>query len=616
MRIAPFLLTALALLTAVPTQAETDMDQETTVSWAIREFGEPQFTEDLAHWPWANPDAPKGGSITVAAPGRTFDSLNSYIERGIWPRVLGPTQDTLMTSSGEEVDAYYGLLAESVEYPADHSWAIFTLRAGARWDDGTPITAADFKLTHERLTHPENTRVFIRDFYGQITGAEVLDERRIKFTFTEPSSMKRIAVAAGLPPSPAHFFALEENDPYSTYLTPPPSSGPYRLAEVDQGRRIVLERVADYWGADLPINRGLNNFDRIGYLYFLDDTPRFEAFVGGDLDFRTENRAQRWATAYDIAPVREGRVLLRELDNGQPQGLRGMLMNLRRPQFADERVRRALTLLYDFEAIQRTVLSGFYARVRTYFPNTEYAAQPGPPEGRELEILNRFRDQLDAEVFGPLWQPPKSDGSGRNRQNRREALNLLREAGYRTDDQGRMINADTGEQLSIEFLLVSPAIQRVVLPFVEALQRDGIAAEIRIVDSAQYQNRTNQFDFDIVVVTYTFFPPPGPLLADRFASTSADRPGSANYMGIRDPAIDGLLQIILETRDKEELVAATRALDRVLLWGHYAIPEYWNDKTWIAYWDRLGRPDRKPRLDTGFPSSWWIDTDRDAALDR
>lgn len=595
----------LCLLAVLLPACAAAQDQPTTKAWAIREFGEPTYTEAMRHWPWADPDAPKGGSVTLAAPGQTFDSLNSYIEKGIWTRTLGLARDTLMTQSGDEVDAYYGLIAESVEYPADKSWAIFTIREGARYDDGAPITAADFKLTWERLTNKQHGRVFIRQYYGQITAAEVLDDRRIKFSFAQTGSMKPITVAASLAPSPSHYWEKEGNDPFATYLDPPPSSGAYQIDDIDQGRAITYRRVADYWGEDLNVNRGLNNFEKIEYQYFKDDTVAFEAFLGGDLDFRRENRAQRWATAYEIPAVRQGELLKRAVPDGTPQGLRGMLMNQRRAKFADPRVRQALIHLYDFKAIQRTVLSGYYQRVGSYFPNSEYAAPDGPPKGREREILEGYRDQLPERVFGPLWQPPESRGTGRNRRNRREALRLLREAGYTVDAQGRMVNDETGEQLSLQFLLSNPSIKRVVLPYVEALQRDGIAANIRIVDSAQYQNRLNQFDFDVIIINYTFYPPPGPLLADRFQSASAARQGSANYAGIKDPVVDGLLETMLGTDDKETLVAATRALDRVLLWGFHAVPEYWNPDAWLAHWDRFGYPERKPKLGVGFPQSWW-----------
>ena len=601
-----------------PIEARAEDAQPLHVSWAISEFGTPIYAEGMEHFAYVNPDAPKGGKIRLGVQG-TFDSLNTYIEKGYWARVLGPESDSLMVGSGDEIDAAYGLIAESVEYPEDMSWAVFNIRPEAHYADGTPITADDFVYTVERIQDRKHGRLFIREAYKVIKKAEALSERRFKVEFERDKwSMKSIMLAASLSPSPRHWWA--ERDPFATTLEPPLSSGPYIISEVDPGRSITYTRDPNYWGKDLSLVRGTNNFDEVRYDYYLDDTVLFEAFKAGEIDVRFENRAQRWITGYDFDAVRNGTVIKEAMEDHSPQGLRGMFFNHRRKPFDDVRVRKALTLLYDFETIQRTVLSGQYARVNSNFPNSEYAAT-GAPEGRELEMLEPYRDQLPPEVFGPAWEAPKSDGSGRNRKNRREALALLRDAGYVVRD-GAMIHLETNQPLSFEILLQAQALERVIQPFVEALRRDGIDASIRLVDPSQFQNRINTFDFDLTVVTYTFYPPPGPLLADRYHSSRAEAQGSANIMGISDPVIDALLEIVVTTKDFDELKASVRALDRVLMWGWHAIPEYYNDESWIAYWDKFARPAVRPKISLGFPSaggtgfssSWWVDPDKAAAL--
>ena len=614
------------LLALAAWQAQAD---GITKTWAIAEFGEPLYKDGIEHWPYANPEAPKGGKIVLGAGRQTFDSLNPYIRRGIPPLgLLGLESDSLMMGSGDEIEARYGLLAESVEYPEDISWAIFTLRPEARYSDGHPITAEDFVFAYERLLNLEHGRPFIREYYSRIESVEVLDPRRLKVNFATKNKMKSVIIASGFSPSPKHWYEGSDCDPYTTYLEPEPSSGPYIISKVDVGRSLTFSRDPDYWGKDLNVRKGLYNFDEIRFEFYRDDSVLFEAFKAGKIDFRRENRAQRWVQGYDFPALADGRVIRRTIapeliastrttmDPGSAylSGVRGMFMNQRRPPFDDRRVRQALVHLYDFEAIQRTVLSGQYQRVRSTFPGSEYAHQ-GRPEGLELELLEPFRDQLPKEVFEEAFNPPKTDGSGRNRGNRRIALALLKAAGFEARD-GKIVNVESGEPLRFGIMIAAPSLQRVIQPYVTTLRKMGIEARIELVEAAQRERRHDEFDYDLTVVAYTFYPPPAELVLNRFHSSTADVKASANMAGIKDPVVDALLDRMITADGKEELLATARALDRVLMWSYYLIPEYYGDEAWLAYWDRFGYPERKAKYGIGFQSTWWIDAEKDAALDR
>lgn len=581
-------------------------EQHITRAWAIAEFGEPLYAEGIEHWPYANPDAPKGGTIVLGAFG-SFDSLNVYVLRGTWASGIGLIYDSLMTGSGDELATMYGLIAESVEYPEDKSWIVFNLRPEARFHDGTPITAHDFEFTFEVIR--EHGRPFLQSFYEEVDAVEVLGDHRLKFTFTTRDSMKPLIKIAGLSPEPRHYWA--ERDISRTFLEPQLSSGPYRLAELDPGRSITYERVEDYWAADLPVNRGLNNFDRIRYDYYRDMEVMFEAFKAGEIDFRAENSARRWATGYDIEQVRNDRIITETIPDENPQGIQAFFFNLRRDTFSDIRVREALGQLFDFEAIQRTVLYGQYARVNSYFPNSDFGVDGGLPTDEELTILEPYRDQLPEEVFTQAFEPPRTDGSGNIREQLREALRLLREAGWQLQD-GRLVK--DGRRMNIEFLTVSADSERIIAPFIQNLRRVGIEASIRLVDSAQYERRIDERDFDIITVRLNFFPPPGPELRSYYGSAAADVEGSANMAGIKHPVVDALIEQIIAAEDLDTLKATNRALDRVLLWQHYVIPQFYNDAFRIAYWNRFDRPETLPRYGTGFPTTWWLDAEKDSRL--
>jgi len=576
--------------------------QDVTRSWAIAEFGEPLYSEDIEHWPYANPEAPKGGEIVLGAFG-SFDSLNTYILKGEWPRSIGLTGDSLMSNSADELASAYGVIAESVEIPADKSWIIFHLRADARYEDGVQITAGDFAFGFETII--EHGRPFLRSFYADVEEVEVLDDLRLKFTMKTRNNMKPLMNVASLSPLPRHYW--KTRDITKTTLEPEPSSGAYRIASLDAGRSLTYELVENYWAKDLAINRGLNNIKTIRFEYYRDDGVMFEAFKSGAIDFRAENSSKRWATGYDDSPaVKKEEIVRRRVPNETPQGIQAFFFNLRRAPFDDVRVREAIGLLFDFEAIQRTVLYGEYTRTASFFPNSDFGSS-GAPTQEELQLLEPFREQLPAALFQAPFEPPKTDGSGRIRSHLRKALELFKAAGW--SSKGGKLTKD-GKQMAFEFLLVSPTMERLVAPFVQNLKRAGVAATIRIVDSSQYEVRVDDFDFDIISVRLNFFPPPGPELRSYYGSAAADVRGSANMTGIKNSTVDAVIEKIIHAKDLESLKVASRSLDRVLLWHHYVIPQFYSDSDRIAHWDKFGFPQRKPRYSVGFPTTWWIDTER------
>jgi microcin C transport system substrate-binding protein len=587
---------------ALTTPAQADVQR----AWSFSEFGEPVHDASMAHWPYVNPDAPRGGSIVLGAFG-TFDSLNPYLLKGQYASSIGMTMDSLMVSSGDDLLSVYGQIAKSVEYPEDISWAIFELRKEAHFDDGNPITAADFVFTFETIR--DHGRPFLRAFYRDVEGVEVLGDHRLKFSFKTRGNRKVLANIAGLSPLPSHYW--KDHDITKTTLKPWPSSGAYRIKSLDAGRHIVYERVNNYWGDDLPVNRGMNNIAEIRYDYYRDFGVMFEAFKSGDIDFRRESQSKRWATEYNFPAIKANQVVRATPADNSPQGIQGLLMNTRRPQFTDVRVREALSKLFDFEWTRKALLYNQYTRTASYFPNSDYGAS-GPPPADEITILEPFRDKLPPEVFTSAFTPSKTDGSGRVRTQKRAALKLLRAAGW-TLSEGKLVSAE-GKQMKLELLLVQPDFERLVSPFVDNLQSIGIDATMRIVDTSQYQNRTDDFDFDMISIRFNFFPPPGSELSSFYGSGAVDTAGSANMAGIRSTAVDALITKIIESKKLATLKQHTRALDRVLLSGHYMIPQWYSAEFRLAYWDRFGQPSRAPKYGIGFPSTWWVDPARNAKL--
>ena len=598
------------LLAAAMAVATMPAEAETTTSWSMAEFGEPLYKDGIEHWPYVNPDAPKGGSIVLGAFG-TFDSLNSYILKGNTPRSLGRASDTLMVGSADELSSVYGLIAESVEYPDDKSWIIFNLRPEARFNNGTPITAKDFEFSFQTIR--AHGRPFLKSFYEEVEGVEVVSDHQLKFTFTTRDNMKPLLKVAGISPLSHEYW--KDKDISKTFLTPQPSSGSYYISNVDAGRSITYERVKDYWGADLEVNKGLSNIDTIRYDYYRDLEVMVEAFKAGDIDFRIENSSKRWATAYNTDEVKNGDIKFFTPPETTPRGTQAFFFNSRRAPFDDVNVRKAFDLLYDFETIKRTILYNQYDRINSYFPNSDYGVN-GPPTAEEIAILEPYRDQLPAEVFTETYIGPVTDGSGRNRKQLREALALFNKAGWKLESGKLMKN---GQQMEVEYLLAQADGQRVAAPFFQNLKKAGINASMRVVDSAQYQVRLDDFDFDLITVFLNFFPPPGPELRSYFGSVAADERGAGNYAGIKNPVVDALIEDIVNAKSLESLQTTSRALDRVLLWNNYTIPQFYNSQHRTAHWNRFGMPDTLPQYvsftGSGFPTGWWIDQNLDSKLD-
>ena len=571
----------------------------TTKTEAMAEFGEPLYKSGFDHWAYANPDAPKGGKIVLADFG-SFDSLNPYILQGDWPSSIGLISDGLMISSDDELSSAYPLVALSAEYPEDKSWIIFNLRPEARYDDGVKTTADDVKFGFDTIK--EHGRPFLKSFYEDIDRCEVLAEDRVKFNFKTRHNMKPLMIASGTAPLPRHYWA--SRDISKPTLDPPLGNSSYKITKVEPGRSITYERVKDYWAADLPVNRGLANFDEIRYDFYRDDTVQFEAFKAARVDYRGEGSAQRWVTGYDFAQVKEGKVIARAVPNETPRGMGAYFFNIRRPQLQDVRVRRAIIYLYDFETIQRTLLFGKYKRIKSYFPNSDFGAS-GLPTPEELAILGPFKDKIPPEAMTQAYEPPVTDGSGNNRANLRKALALFKDAGWELKN-GRLVKTASDETFKLEIMTADPETERQSSPFIQNLQRAGLDAAMRVVTPVEWEKRIDDLDFDVWTGSFNFFPPPGPELRSYYGSQAADIRGSANSIGIKDPVVDTLIEQIIAAKDLELLKATTRALDRVLLWNEYCVPRYYNNETWIAYWNKFAYPEHKPRYAVGFPGSWWI----------
>ena len=569
-------------------------------------LGDLKYPPDFTHFDYVNPDAPKGGEVRLATIG-SFDSLHPFILKGDVAAGIGLVFESLMTPARDEASSDYGLIAESVETAEDLSWVAYTLRPEARWHDGTSITVEDVIFSFDTLKakgHPQ-----YRAYYKNVTRAEQSGPRTARFTFSGGLNRELPNIVGQLPVLQKAYF--ESRDFEKTTLEPIMGSGPYRIVDVKPGRSITYERIKDYWGENLPVNRGHYNFDRIRYDYYRDQTVALEAFKSHEYDFRQENRANVWATGYDVPPVRDGLIVREEIAHSFPMPLQAFAFNLRRDFFTDRRVRAALSYAFDFEWTNKYLFHGQYKRSTSFFPNTELASS-GLPSQAELRYLEPFRGQIPDEVFTTPYEPPKTDGSGNVRANLREAQRLLRAAGWRVRD-GKLTNEDSGRVMAFEIMLVSPAFERIVLPFKKNLEKLGVEVRVRIVDSAQYQNRVNEFDFDVTVSSFVSTLSPGNEQRELWGSASADIPGSRNVIGIKSPVIDALIEEIIAAPGRESLLALTHALDRVLLWNHYVIPNWYSGVFRIAYWDRFSRPPITPKYGLGL-FTWWVDPEKDAAL--
>ena len=573
---------------------------------AIAMHDEPKYGPDFKHFDYVNPNAPKGGEVRLSAIG-TFDNLNAYILKGVAAAGLGGLYETLLTSSDDEAFTEYGQLAESIEMPEDRSWVAFTLRKEARWHDGKPVTPEDVIFSLEILK--AKGRPFFRYYFANVKKAEKTGPRTVKFTFSGGENRELPLIVGQLPVLPKHFWEGRQFD--KTILEPPLGNGPYRIKSFEPGRSITYERVKDYWAADLPVNKGRHNVDIIRYDYYRDTTVALEAFKGGEYDFRLENVSKDWATAYNSPAVREGLIKKEEIRHQRPTGMQAFVFNTRKPLFKDARVRRALAYAFDFEWTNKNLFFGQYTRTKSYFSNSELASTglPGPDE---LEFLEPLRGRIPDEVFTKAYEPPAADGSGNIRRNLRQGLRLLKDAGW-VIKEGRLVDAGTGAPFAFEILLNQPTWERIALPFRRNLKRLGIDARVRTVDTAQYQRRTEDFDFDMIVDVFGQSLSPGNEQREYWGTEAAGRPGSRNTIGITDAAVDALIDIVIAAPDREGLTARTRALDRVLLWGHYLIPHWHIQSFRVAYWDKFGRPPVTPKYNLGF-DTWWIDSGKNVAL--
>ncbi len=573
---------------------------------ALSLLGEPALPADFTHWPWVNPDAPKGGEIVRNALG-SFDSFNPYILRGTAAVGVTMLWETLLKESMDEASTEYCHLAQAVELPPDRMGVAFELRPEARWHDGRPVTAEDVVFSFNALR--QHGRPFYRAYWADVTEVVAEGPRRVAFRFRSNENRELALILGQMPVLPKHFYV--GRDFARPSLDVPLGSGPYRIERFEPGRSIVLQRVADYWGRDLPTMKGTNNFDTMRFEYFRDSTVALEAFKAGQVDIRQENVAKDWATAYDFPALRRGLVKKEEIRHELPTGMQSFAMNLRRPLFQDARVREALGLAMDFEWMNANLFYGSYTRTESFFSNSELASS-GLPTGRELEILQAYRGRVPEQVFTTEFHAPKTDGSGSNREQLRRALELLRAAGWTVKD--RRLQNGNGQRFEFEILLNGPTFERVALPYVQALQRLGIEARVRTVDPAQYQVRIDAFDYDMTIDSIGQSLSPGNEQRDYWTCAKARENGSQNVAGICDLVIDELVEMVIAAPNREELVARTRALDRVLLWNHFVIPQ-WHSRTFrIAFWDKFGRPPRNPRYGLAL-DSWWIEQNRVGAVE-
>lgn len=571
--------------------------------------GEPQLPKEFKHFSYVNPNAPKGGAVRLAEQG-TFDSFNLALAgvKGQVQSGIGLIYDNLMVPSQDEVDAYYGQLAEAVRFPADYSSVTYRLRESARWHDGKPVTTDDvlFSLNALKQYSP-----MYSSYYAHVTDAKATGLRDITFTFSEKGNRELPFIVGQLPVLPKHWWEGtdtngKKRDISQTTLEAPLGSGPYKIKNFDATRSITYERVKDYWGANLPVNVGQNNFDEIRYEYYRDSNVMVEAFKGDNYDFRSENVARNWATAYNFPAFNEGRVVKEEFPIRSMGRMQAMVFNLRRGKFADERVRQAFNLAFDFEEANKTLFYSLYNRIDSYFYGTELASS-GLPEGEELAILETVRGQVPASVFTKTYTNPVNGNAETVRNNLRKALELLKEAGFEL--RGRqLVNGKTGEPFTVEFLTADPSFERYALMYRQSLEKLGLQITVRTVDEAQYSSRLRNFDFDVTTNMWVQSLSPGNEQRNDWGSKSADIAGSQNVVGIKNPAIDILIDKVVFAKDRPTLIAATRALDRVLLANHYVVPQWAASTSRTLRWNRFGHPERLPAYgNSGFPTIWWYD---------
>ena len=576
---------------------------------ALSLFGEVKYPAGFKHFDYVNPQAPKAGLVRMIAIG-TFDNFNMAVSgvRGQIAAGLNLIYNTLMVEALDEVSTEYGQLAESVRHPPDFSSATYRLRADARWHDGKPVTVDDviFSLESFKKHHPQYA-----SYYRHVTKVEKTGERDVTFIFDGPGNRELPLIVGQLFVLPKHWWEGADangnkRDIGQTRLEPPLGCGPYRVKSFTAGRTVIYERVKDYWGKDLNINVGRDNFEEVRFEYFRDVTIALEAFKGDSIDWRTENSALNWATRYDFPARTEKRVILEEFPIRNQGAMQAFVFNTRRAKFADPRVRRAFNYAFDFDEMNKQLFFGQYSRVGSYFEGTELASR-GLPEGEELAILETVRDKVPPEVFTTPYTNPTGGNPDQVRSNLREGVRLLKDAGWEIRDR-RLVSVKTKEPMTIEFLSESPTFERIILFYKPALERLGVTVTARTVDDAQYENRLRSWDYDAIIGSWGQSLSPGNEQRNYWGSAAADQPGSRNLIGIKDPAIDALIERVIFAKNRSELVAATKALDRVLLAHNFVVPQWTYGKQRTARWDRFGHPENMPRYGAAaFPTVWWWD---------
>ncbi|MDD9900881.1 MAG: extracellular solute-binding protein [Alphaproteobacteria bacterium] len=560
------------------------LPQQVVADHAFAMHGAPLYPEGYTHFDYASPGAPKGGVLRLSKTG-TFNNLNPVIITGNKAEGLELLFEPLMRRAWNEPFTMYGLIAESVDVAPDRSWVEFHLNPAARFHDGTPITAEDVKFSFDMFRehgHPVRRRV-----YGLVDKVDIQNPHTIRFEFGEGYDRESVMIVMLMQVLPQKYWTAEGRDITKTTVTPPMGSGPYKIEKLEPGREIVYSRVQDYWAKDLPVNRGHYNFDTVSYTYFRDDGVALEAFGAGEYDIRHEYNIGKWRTAYNEDAVKAGKTIKENIVHGRPEWLRALIFNTRRSMFHDIRVRRALGMVFNYAWLNKTIYYGAYKPLDSSFSNS-YLKPEGTPSSEELALLKPFADTLPPEVFGPAWAPPGDDA----RENRRAAVVLLKDAGWQYKD-GQLVDAK-GAPMTIEILLDSPNDEKIVLEYVRTLKKMGIAARVRTVDSAQFTGRLQDFDYDMIAYKWINSLSPGAEQLNYWGSAAADMPGSRNYPGVKNPAIDALAASIAQSETREELITRVHALDRVLMWGHYFVPLFYSGKDMVAYTAELERPAKTP----------------------
>jgi microcin C transport system substrate-binding protein len=599
-----------------PALAQTPTPAPPAKNWqhGLSLFGDLKYQAGFKQFEYVNANAPKGGTARQTALG-TFDNFNLVIAgvKGSLAAGVDLLYETLLMSSLDEVSSGYGLLAEGVSFPPDFSSASYRLRAEAKWQDGSPVTPDDVMFSFDAFKKysPQQSA-----YYRHVTKVEKTGDREVTFTFDGPGNRELPQILGELTVLPKLWWeGTDQNgkkrDVGETTLEPPLGSGPYRIRDFSAGRNIVYERVKDHWSSGVNVNVGSYNFDELHYEYFRDTTVALEAFKADTIDWRTENSAKNWATAYDFPAVSDKRVVLEEFPIRNVGMMQGFAFNIRREKFQDPRVRLAFNYAFDFEEMNKQIFFGQYHRISSYFEGTELAAT-GLPTGRELELLEAVRDKVPTEVFKKPYSNPVTGNPEAVRNNLREAVRLLHEAGYEVRDQ-QLVNSKTSEPFAVEFLAEDPSFERVFLFLKPSLERLGMTVTVRTVDEAQYENRLRSWDFDIITSAWGESLSPGNEQRGYWGSQAADEPGSYNLIGIKNPAVDALIEQVIFAKNRPDLEAAVRALDRVLLWNHYLVPQWTYGKVRTARWDRFGHPDPMPKYGrAAFPTVWWWDADKAA----